>query len=66
MWGPQEAISAPTPRILHVYVAALTGLRNMYSPDGLHRNLLSQGRALETAPAWGMVGGKHIPHTGEG
>ena len=38
----------------------------MYSPDGLHRNLLSQGRALETAPAWGMVGGKHIPHTGEG
>lgn len=53
-------------RILEVYVEDLIGVSHVHHPDGLHNTLLSQGCALETAPAGGTVGRVYIPRAEDG
>ena len=51
-------------RILKVYIEVLTGFSHEFSPDGLNNILISQGCALEMAPAMGKAD-KH-PFQGQG
>lgn len=41
--APDEQIPTPTARILKVSMEAVTGLRQVFSPDSLSSPLLSQG-----------------------